>query len=43
MMKISAKLLTCLAALSLLITNSSIGTNCYGLFYQPRFPEKLQK
>ncbi len=42
-MRISAKLLTCLAAISLFVTNTSIGTNCYGLFYQPQLPEKLQK
>jgi len=42
-MKIGNKLLSCLAFLSLFVVNTSIDTNCYGLFYQPKLSEKLLK
>lgn len=41
--KILNMFLSTTAVVALFLANASIGTNCYGLFYQPKFPEKLRK
>lgn len=35
--------LSALGSLALMVANTGIGITCYGIFCQPKFPEKLQK
>lgn len=42
-MKRKTTLFSLLAVLSLTFANLGAGVNCWGVLYQPRFPEKMRK
>ncbi len=41
--RITMVLASVMGAIALFVANTGVGTNCYGLLCQPKFPEKLQK
>lgn len=42
-MKLKAGLLNAVAMVALFVAGTGIGINCVGTYYQPKFPEKLNK